>query len=193
MNSNYLKIITNSFPADLKPDVLEVFKIIPLESKYKFDLISSRSYEIIVNSENLKIPVRIYFNEPKEQSEKQLTSRQKDILNCLFTRHHNGYIREKRLKLISDNLEKWTVPFIIQLVGEYIYELLPIIDKKINEKTLDFYTEFRNENPKYWQQTESRMISYWNEYYRYKFPKLKEYLGFEIINRIKKTNAQHGV
>jgi len=30
------------------------------------------------------------------------------------------------------------------------------------------------------------MISYWNEYYRYKFPKLKEYLGFEIVDRIKK-------
>lgn len=56
----------------------------------------------------------------------------------------------------------------------------------MNEYTLDFYAEFVGENPKYWRQTESRMISYWNEYYRYKFPKLKEYLGFEIVDRIKK-------
>jgi hypothetical protein len=193
MNPNYLKIITNSFPEDLKSDVLEVFKIIPLETKYKFELISLDSYEIMVESEKLKIPVRIYFNEPKEQNEKQLTDRQKDILNCLYTRHDNGYVREKRLKKLSEKPEKWKTPFLVQLLGEYIYELLPIIDKKVNNDTLEFYREFKTENPKYWQQTESRIASYWNEYYRYKFPKLKDYLGIEIINRIKKTNAQHRI
>lgn len=193
MNPNYLKIITNSFPEDLKSDVLEVFKIIPLETKYKFDLISLDSYEIMVESEKLKIPVRIYFNEPKEQNEKQLTDRQKDILNCLYTRHDNGYVREKRLKKLSEKPEKWKTPFLVQLLGEYIYELLPIIDKKVNNDTLEYYREFKTENPKYWQQTESRIASYWNEYYRYKFPKLKDYLGIEIINRIKKTNAQHRI
>ncbi|MFD1014646.1 hypothetical protein [Winogradskyella rapida] len=193
MNPNYLEIITNSFPADLKTDVLEVFKIIPLETKYKFDLISEHSYEISVDSEKLKIPVRIYFNEPKEQTEKELTEIQKDILNCIFTRHHNGFVREKRLKNISEKPEKWKTPFLIQLLGEYIYELLPIIDKKVNNNTLEFYREFKTENPKYWQQTESRIASYWNEYYRYKFPKLKDYLGIEIINRIKKTNAQQHI
>ncbi len=54
-------------------------------------------------------------------------------------------------------------------------------------KTLmNYYAEFRDENLKYWQQMESRMISYWNEYYRSKFPELKEYLGIKIVNRIKK-------
>jgi len=193
MNPNYLEIITNSFPADLKTDVLEVFKIIPLETKYKFDLISEQSYKISVDSEKLKIPVRIYFNEPKEQTEKELTEIQKDILNCIFTRHHNGFVREKRLKNISEKPEKWKTPFLVQLLGEYIYELLPIIDKKVNNNTLEYYREFKTENPKYWQQTESRIASYWNEYYRYKFPKLKDYLGIEIINRIKKTNAQQHI
>ena len=83
-----------------------------------------------------------------------------------------------------------SISFIVQLIGEYIYELLPIIDKKINENTLNLYIEFKNKNPKYWQQTKSRVISYWNVYYRNKFPKLNEYLGIKIIERIKKTNAQ---
>lgn len=121
-----------------------------------------------------------------------MTDKQKDILNCIYLRHHNGYLREKRLNLISDSSENWTIPFIIQLVGEYVYELLPVIDKKINENTLDYYAQFRNENPTYWQQTESRMISYWNEYYRDQFPKLKEYLGFEIMNRVKKQTQENG-
>ncbi|MDG4716745.1 MULTISPECIES: hypothetical protein [Winogradskyella] len=190
MTPDYLKIIIDSFPENLKSDVTKVFSIIPLESKYKFDLISSDFYNVKVSEEILKVPVRIYFDEPKPQNENQLTEIQKDILNCFFTRHHNGFIREKRLNELSEKPEKWKTPFLVQLLGEYVYELFPIIDKKVNNNTLDFYKEFKNENPKYWQQTESRIASYWNKYYRYKFPKLKDYLGIEIINRIKKTNAQ---
>lgn len=190
MTPDYLKIIIDSFPENLKSDVTKVFSIIPLESKYKFDLISSDFYNVKVSEEILKVPVRIYFDEPKPQNENQLTEIQKDILNCFFTRHHNGFIREKRLNELSEKPEKWKTPFLVQLLGEYVYELFPIIDKKVNNNTLDFYKEFKNENPKYWQQTESRIASYWNKYYRYKFPKLKDYLGIEIINRIKKTNTQ---
>lgn len=190
MTPDYLKKIIDSFPENLKSDVTKVFSIIPLESKYKFDLISSDFYNVKVSEEILKVPVRIYFDEPKPQNENQLTEIQKDILNCFFTRHHNGFIREKRLNELSEKPEKWKTPFLVQLLGEYVYELFPIIDKKVNNNTLDFYKEFKNENPKYWQQTESRIASYWNKYYRYKFPKLKDYLGIEIINRIKKTNAQ---
>jgi len=50
--------------------------------------------------------------------------------------------------------------------------------------------KFIRDNPKFWMQTESRMISYWNEYYRRPtFPKLKDYIGKQIIDRIKKANA----
>lgn len=190
MKSDCLEIITNAFPKKLTPDVIEVLKIIPLETK--LDLMSSDSYDVNINGEKLKIPVRIYFNEPKKQNEKHLTERQKDILSCLYTRHHNGYIREERLKKLSEKPENWKTPFIVQLLGEYIYELFPIIGERVNEETLEFYQEFKNENPKYWQQTESRVASCWNEYYRYKFPNLKEYLGIEIINRIKKRAHNNG-
>ena len=44
---------------------------------------------------------------------------------------------------------------------------------------------FAIENPKYYQQTESRMISYWNEYYRRRFPKLGIYPGRIIFDLIK--------
>lgn len=72
-------------------------------------------------------------------------------------------------------------------------EILEVLDQHINDKTIDKYVKFINENKKYWQQTESRMISYWNEYYRRpKFPKLKDYIGKLIVDRIK-ANAQHAV
>tara|TARA_E500000318_G_scaffold23574_1_gene23944 strand:+ start:3818 stop:4456 length:639 start_codon:yes stop_codon:yes gene_type:complete len=202
IKSEYQERLKKSFPKKLHSYLNEVLKILPFEkSKVKLcdgqtqkveNLIHESELNIELDYESLIIPYRLYFNEPNPELEKSLTDKQKDILNCIYLRHHNGYLREKRLNLISDNSEKWTVPFIIQLIGEYVYELLPIIDKKINENTLDYYAEFIDKNPKYWQQTESRMISYWNEYYRYKFPKLKEYLGFEIVNRIKKRTHNNG-
>ena len=201
IKSKYQERLKKSFPKELYSDLNEIFKILPFDNNqvrlrdgqtHKVDnLIHESELNIKFNNENLIIPYRLYFNEPNPELEKSLTDKQKDILNCIYLRHHNGYLREKRLNLISASSENWTVPFIIQLVGEYVYELLPIIDKKINENTLDYYAQFRDENPRYWQQTESRMISYWNEYYRYQFPKLKEYLGFEIMNRIKKQTHKN--
>ncbi len=92
---------------------------------------------LIFKNETLRIPYRLYFDEPNPELENTLTDKQKDILNCIYLRHHNGYLREKRLNLLSNKSEKWTVPFIMQLLGEYVYELLPIIDKKVNENTYE--------------------------------------------------------
>ena len=196
MDSKYKERLIKSFPKNLHSDLDEVLKILPFENNevklsdgnvHKVDnLIHETELNIEFDNETLTIPYRLYFNEPNPELEKSLTEKQKDVLNCIYLRHHKGYLREKRLNLIPDHSGNWSVPFIIQLIGEYVYELLPIIDKKINENTLNNYAEFRDKNPKYWKQTESRMISYWNEYYRYKFPKLKKYLGFGIINRINK-------
>lgn len=192
----YQERLKKAFPKELYSDLNTVLNILPLDNnnvklcdgkiRYIDNLIHQNELDVKIDNESLTIPYRLYFDEPNLETENTLTDKQRIILNCIYLRHHNGYLREKRLKLLPDNLDKWIVPFVVQLIGEYVYELLPIIDKKVNEKTLDFYAEFKEENPKYWQQTESRMISYWNEYYRYKFPKLQEYLGFEIVNRIKK-------
>jgi hypothetical protein len=202
LEPEYKERLTKAFPKKLHSDLKEVLKILPFENnKVKLcdgtihqvdNLIHENELNLILENETLIIPYRLYFDEPNPELEKALTDKQKDILSCIYLRHHNGHLREKRLNLILNNSEKWTIPFVIQLIGEYVYELLPIIDKKVNENTLDFYAEFRDENPKYWQQTESRMVSYWNEYYRNKFPKLKEYLGFEIVNRIKKRKHNNG-
>lgn len=65
MKPDYEKIITNSFPKNMKSNVSKVISIIPLESKYSIDLISSNSYSININGEILNIPAKNYFNEHK--------------------------------------------------------------------------------------------------------------------------------
>ena len=109
-----------------------------------------------------------------------------EILNCIYLKHHNGYLREKRLKKLLKSKNKFVIPFSTQLLGEYVFEILKVLDEHITEQNLNYYREFVNENPIYWQKTESRMTSYWNAYYRNK--PLKKYLGFELTQRIKKHN-----
>ena len=197
MNYSIEKLI-KSFPRKLESEVEKVLKIIDSNYKYstyegqneKLDNFISNEFQFLkIENEILEIPIRIYFDEPKLQLEENLTEDQKIILNCIFLRHHNGYIREERLKKLANKNEYWIYTFVFQLIGEYVYEILEYINLNLSEEKLYFFTKIATENPKYFQLIENRMISYWNEYHRRKFPKLSSYVGFIIIEKIKKNVA----
>ncbi len=198
--TGYKEKILNSFPADIKTDVELIMNVLPLKKNnvllydgqtHKVENLIHDNFQIVrLNNETLKISCRVYFNEPDLGVETNLTETQKTILNCLYLRHHDGYIRQKRLEMLINSSDYFVIPFTFQLLGEYVIEILEVLDKHINEKNISKYLNFIKENPKYWQQTESRMISYWNEYYRRKYPKLNDYIGKKIIDKIKKANAQ---
>lgn len=193
--SEYEERLLMSFPSDLASDIRTVLLILPVNQNniklcdgnihYIKEFVSSESINVQLDGVSILIPSRIYFNEPEAHLENQLNYKQKMILNCIYLRHYNGYIRENRLRNMIDTNEYWSIPFTIQLLGEYVYEIIEVLDSHINKNTLDNYCKFIDENPKYWQKTESRMISYWNEYYRYRFPKIKEYKGYELVEKIK--------
>lgn len=198
-NDKYGERLKKAFPAKLEKEVENVIQILPTENHkiklndeqiHKVDnLIHSSEYEVKLNSEQLIIPYRIYFDEPKEEDEKRLNQIEREILNCIYLRHHNGYLRQKRLKNLLNSNSKFIIPFTIQLLGEYVFEILETLDKHLNESNLKIYNEFIQANPRYWQITESRVGSYWNEYYRQKSRKFKKYLGYEMIKKIKRKRT----
>jgi hypothetical protein len=191
----YKEQLRSSFPKSLAKDIEVVFGIMPFQQNevkpsyglsYEVDyLIHPQGLTVLLNGEYLTIPRRVYFQEPTAEQKIKLTDTQKTILSCIYLRHCNGYLRQKRLEEVLDKKEYWVIPFTLHLLGEYVFEILEVLDKHINEKHVDNYVRFVEENPKYWQQTESTMISYWNEYYRLKFPRLKDYLGRHLVDRIK--------
>jgi len=181
--------LLNAFPADLKQDVEIVVEFLLNKN---FDIYPTVEQEIILNEYNLIIPGRVYFDNPSETTGNNLTNTQQTILNCIYLRHHNGFIRQKRLEKLIDNTDDYfVIPFIFQLLGEYVMEILEVVDKHLNDKTINNYLKFIKENPKYTKQTESRMISYWDVYYRHTgYKNLNDYIGQKIFNRLKKANAQ---
>ena len=191
--------LLKAFPTSLINDVETVLEIIPFsENKVKLDdgnfhslsdLIHPSAFEVTLNAETLIIPVRVYFNEPDINDESNLSEIQKVILNCIFLLHHNGRIRQKRLENLGNKSEYLITPFTINLYGEYVYEVIEALNKIIDNGNIQNYRKFVIENPEMWQRMSNRMVSYWNEYYRRRFPKLKEYIGMEIKNKILKSVA----
>jgi hypothetical protein len=53
---------------------------------------------VVMNGEPLRIPSRIYSPDPAPRSVAALTVPARTVLHCLFTRHHDGRVREAHLR-----------------------------------------------------------------------------------------------
>jgi len=183
----YKEILLNAFPKTLQSDVAVVADILNNLNPH------SSIHTVQLNDEFLRIPCRVYFDEPSLFMINKLTYTQKNILNCIYLRHNNGYLRQRQLEELAGVNEDWITPYILQLLGEYVLEILQVLNNIITEENIHYYKQFINDNPKYWQQTMSRVISYWQCYYRgtniaYSdqkgFPILKDYPGQQIVDRL---------
>jgi|688.fasta_scaffold20930_12 hypothetical protein len=150
------------------------------DSNYIDIKIMTQKFLFSINGKNVSIPYRIY-KDPIDTSDFEYI--------YMMTRHSDGYIREKFLKkiLASDNLRYEATPFIVLLIGEYIIEILEIIEK--NDRIYPYLDLFFRENQSYYLILKSKIISYWNEYYRDRFPNFKDYVGSKIILRLENMNS----
>ena len=88
------------------------------------------------------------------------------IIHCIYTRHHDGFVRQKHLNLLTDtNYPDIAVPFVIRLLGEYVLEI-QLDTAPFIQKHPKIITDFIQQNPVFWQRQKSRMASYWDIYYR---------------------------
>ena len=130
------------FPLNLKEDVQVVIDNL----KIKDGDIHKRSYNVKINNILLTIPERIYFSEPASGN---LTTIQKYILDCIFTKHHDGFIRQKHLRNLLFCTEYWIIPFCFRLLGEYVKDILPDIKVQI-DNNIENYLYFISENNEFY-------------------------------------------
>jgi hypothetical protein len=192
----YYQTIYNIFPNELKKEVKEIIEILPFDQDERLfnrqkvkikNLIDDKLRFVYSNNILFKIPYRIYINEPTIESEIQLSDFQKSLLNCIYLTHHNGFVRQRRLEKIIDSKEYFIIPFTIQLLGEYVIDIFYLLEKHINNN-IESYNNFSKENPEYWHQIESRMLSYWNVYYRKEITNINDYIGKKLIDKINKAS-----
>ena len=97
------------------------------------------------------------------------------------TRHHDGYVRERALAHLPPVEEPWMAPFVIQLLGEYVIELVERAATLIEGPPNPAFVVFLRENAGFLGLTAQRAASYWNEYHRRRFRKREEYPAFPAI------------
>lgn len=89
------------------------------------------SFQVEVQGGVIAIPYRIYHGEPRPKAERSLSATQQVILHCLYSRHHDGYVRQRHLEQIVGEGDPWVVPVVMQLAGEYVLEILDVINRRL--------------------------------------------------------------
>ena len=167
-NSALLK----AFPAALRDDALKLIPALPETP------LSAHSFSVDVGEDTVSIPYRIY-HDPALIHLASLTGTQCELLACLMTRHHSGFVREEFLPKIIGCNHEWVPPFVVQLVGENVVEIIQAISDGIHRLDPDLYRAFLARNPAFYKTTKKRVLSYCDCYHRAK--RKEDYAGFQVL------------
>jgi hypothetical protein len=138
----------------------------------------------------VRLPYRIYNEQPPARDWDAATSVERTVLGCFYSRHHDGHVRQAVLPWLLDSAEPSVAPFVVQLLGEYVLEIVVDIAERIERDVvngsylLEALSQFAHENPAFVTLTEARARSYWAEYYRRKFVLARDYPALIAISRI---------
>ncbi|MFE7131899.1 hypothetical protein ACFVIM_13645 [Streptomyces sp. NPDC057638] len=178
-----------AFPAHVADDARAVLAVLPPASSPVHGW-----FEVTVEQETLTLPTRMYHPEPDQEAVAALTDGQRLILHCLYSRHHDGYVRQRHLEHFARSDEPSVVPFVIQLGGEYVVEIiestlraLPGLMEPGSAERMR-YGAFLAANPAFFTLTERRAVSYWSAYYRRYPPRYREfatYPGGQLITALR--------
>lgn len=175
--------LKNAFPKEFYEDVKTVCGALGLKSynEHNKTLCSDEKTEWkLLMGEEIQIPYRVYISDKLSFGEK-LTARQELIYHCIFSRSYDGYVRQKHIEaLLDSDTPEWAMPYIIKICDEYVKEILEVVYRKLQGKSCEVYKALCAVNFDYFKLGHSRMISYWNEYYRYDCYRYKDYIGKKL-------------
>jgi hypothetical protein len=162
------KQIVRGFPVALRDDVDVVTAVLPEPTH----VLEARAQRVSVQGEEVEIAARIYDPDPVGSAIERLNDVQRLIAACVYSRHHDGYVRQSACGAILPSTEPWVVPYVVQLLGEYVVEISGLILERLTAQSSfsrPSYREFVRANSAFMALTEQRAISYWSCYYRRDF------------------------
>lgn len=134
----------------------------------------------LLSGERIKIPYRVYLREDPKVTE-GLTPTQKAIYYCIYSRSNDGYVREKCIKaLLETDTPQWALPYVIKVCDEYVVEILQTVYAVLKKQNCEKYRSICMLNLDNIRYGHSRMISYWNEYYRGDCYRYQNYIGKKL-------------
>lgn len=169
------EILARAFPSSVQQSLSAVLDGLPLTAYPPLGLITrsnSREWsQITVHGEPVVIPYRIYNALPTRDLAPE-DSQISTAIDCLYTRHNDGFVRQAALRRVLPSEHPWTLPFVLQLLGEYVIEIcedirrFAEIELALRPALAREVRSFADENPDFIVLTRRRATSYWACYFR---------------------------
>lgn len=185
-----LCVLQKAFPRECEEDVAAVVNRLSLTKKGRDTLsyytnkrltAGEISYTLLTG-ERVTLPYRLYIDERRGDAEQGLSERQRFIYHALFSRSYDGYTREKHAKaLITHHSPAWVIPYILELSGEYVKEILEAVYRRLSTVNTIPYRRVCALNFERTTRLHARMICYWNERYRYECYRYRDYIGKRLF------------
>jgi hypothetical protein len=189
-----------AFPCDLRPHGREVLARLPVAAHHAVGSVTSTNAhewpDITVMGEPVTLPYRIYNPMPSPSLLGALSGVEQTMVACLYTRHHDGFVRRTYLRTLLTSTEPWVVPFVVQLCGEYVIEICADIERfasdvlPANALLRSSYTAFLSQNATFLALTEQRAVSYWSCYHRRQYPDQRTYPGLTALTKMRATATE---
>ncbi|NGZ83249.1 hypothetical protein [Duganella aceris] len=170
----------SAFPRDLTDAVRAALSVLMPDQMFK----PVGGLSVRVSEESLLIPYRTYYDMARVRRAADAGGRQGLVALCLGARHHDGFLRESCARRLLARDESWVIPFLFQLLGEYVVEIIRPIEEAIAADG-GKYAAFVRANPAYFLTTEQRALSYWDAYYRLRYPDKRDYPALKAIAALK--------
>lgn len=181
--------LVRAFPASVQTDARAALAVIPgpINSASGTPMEPVGEFTVLIGGEAITIPSRIYNQIPA--SDASLSRNARTAMHCLLTRHYDGYQRQRSATHVLGSACAWVVPYVIQLIGEYVIEIHETIHSSLIDMTTadhrsSLYAAFIVENPEFINLTRQRAISYWNRYYRSRYPDRSKYPALELLDKL---------
>lgn len=170
-----------AFPNELKPIASALLPALAVGEQWS----ASQGFIVNVQSQILSVPSRVYYLSPLLRSLIRSSSgKTRTLALCLGTRHWDGYVREECVRELIDIDCPWVAPFVVQLLGEYVIQIVNLIVAALPRVNRETYGAFVRANPLFLATTKRRATSYWDCYYRHPYTQLREYPGLLAIEQV---------
>jgi hypothetical protein len=173
--------LRSAYPAALSDDVDQMLTIVSAGDAAPSE---GEVGPIRFDGDLLHIPSRVYFPEPSEPDRQRLNETQQLLLSCLYTRHCDGFVRQRHLESLLSSSHPWVAPFIFALVGEYVVEIIQLIEQQATALAKAHLSRFATDNPEFAALTRKRVVSYWAYYYRRRFSRFSDYPGYRLLKSL---------
>lgn len=180
--ANSESIQSQAFPPEIAAENLEIIESLAASAVFN----SWRDpIDVLFEGGKLLLPSRLYYS--VEQVDAAIGGSGDGVLvaACLGSRCDDGFLRQRSIEALLREPRPWSVPYLVEAVGEHVLEILQALDGQIPEELRPHLADYLVANESRFLYRCRQCVSYWNQFDRYRYdglyPDWNDYPGARII------------